>query len=377
MTFDHRTLKNALLAARMLRAINFSPRSGLGPLCLDIAITSACNHNCYFCAEHSYLKSERKKPSTIPESVMRRLFEDCLRLDVREVLLAGNGEPFTVKYLPDLIAEFGGKIRIKALTNGSAIKKITPLLLDKLFKLTISINSIERETHKLIHGYKNPNQFDMILGGLDRLLEFPRAREKVQINYVITSDNLHEFEAVLRYSREKDVFIAMRPVFVGFSELAEKGLTANDAEILGKIIEKEALSSDYSRNAQMTLSQVKDALNVYGRVDIEDSGELRPCYSGFYWGYITSDGEYSICCHCDKSFGNVFDDSLESIWKATSTQRMIYSAAQMGESNSPVCSSCRKCRDPYTYSAAFHRYFSRIPLQRSLLIKNKALKCCE
>src|SRR3990172_4698842 len=114
---QYKRLQNLFRALQMVKMINYSPFSNIGPLCLDVSVTSICNHNCYFCDEHSYLKTKGRKHETLPEPVLRNLFEDCVKLGVQEILLAGNGEPFFVKYLPKLIMEYGSKIKIKALTN--------------------------------------------------------------------------------------------------------------------------------------------------------------------------------------------------------------------------------------------------------------------
>src|SRR3989304_4054065 len=358
---------NLFRALQMVKMINYSPFSNIGPLCLDVSVTSICNHNCYFCDEHSYLKTKGRKHETLPEPVLRNLFEDCVKLGVQEILLAGNGEPFFVKYLPKLIMEYGSKIKIKALTNGSTLSKIvTQQLLDNIYKLTISINSIYRETHKLIHGYRNDYQFDDIMKGIDMVLEIPHSRKKLQINYVLTADNIEEFDDVIDMSHNKDIYFAIRPVGIGFTEVKSKKLNKTLIKELNDKIDYKLKNSKLKKQAIASLKFARESLQISEAKDGKEN-KLLPCYSGFYWGFIHSNGQYSLCCHCDNSLGNIRENSFYEIWKSKQTQSIIYSTALMHESNIPYCSSCYKCGDPYMYSAIFHKYFSAIPLQSTLL----------
>ena len=331
---------NSQRAMKMVRIINFSPRSSIGPLCFDISVTSRCNHKCYFCKTHSDLVNDKPQHATLSEYVMRRFLDDCIRLGVEEILFAGAGEPFLVKYLPDMIIEYGGRIKIKVLTNGSTLHKVgSPLLIDKIYKLTISLNSIRRETHKRIHGYRDNRQFDRIMQGINKILEMPHIRGKLQINYVITPDNINEFDSIIEMSHDKNIFFAMRPLGISFNELKSKKLHVDSIRELSKNVENQLKKTYLNQQTIATLEFVRESLSVVTKVD-QNKGELLPCYSGFYWGHIQGNGDYSICCHGSKTLGNIKEKSLYEIWKSKETQSEIYSAALMYETRAPVCAYC-------------------------------------
>jgi MoaA/NifB/PqqE/SkfB family radical SAM enzyme len=364
---NNNIILNAHRAMKMVRIINFSPRSSIGPLCFDISVTSGCNHKCYFCKTHSDLVNDKPQRATLPEPVMRDFLNDCIKLGVQEVLFAGAGEPFLVKYLPEIIIEYGRKIKIKVLTNGSVLHKIgSPQLIDSIYKLSISLNSISRETHKLIHGYRDIRQFDRIMQGVDKILEIPRIRKKLQINYVITAQNINEFDRVIEMSHSRDIFFAMRPLGISFDELECKKLQEDSIRLLHEKVEDLLKSTYLNQRAIETLMFVRGSLSVVTKI-YQSKNELLPCYSGFYWGHIQGNGDYSLCCHGSKMLGNIREKSLYEIWKSKETQSEIYSAATMRETNTPVCSYCFKCRDPYMYSALFHKYFSVIPFQLAMM----------
>jgi len=316
----------------------------------------------------------RPQSAALSEPVMRNFLDDCIKLGVEEVLFAGTGEPFIVKYLPEIIIEYGRKIKIKVLTNGSTLHKIgLPDLINNIYKLTISFNSIRSETHQLIHGYRDNRQFDRIMQGINKILDMPHTREKLQINYVITPDNIDEFDSVIEMSHHRDIFFAMRPLGISFDELKSKKLNDDSIKELSEKVEAHLKNTYLNKRAIATLMFVRESLSVVAEID-QKKNELLPCYSGFYWGHIQGNGDYSICCHGSKTLGNIKEKSLNEIWKSKGTQSEIYSAALMSESRIPVCANCSKCRDPHMYSALFHKYFSVIPFQIAMLRSWKRIK---
>ena len=356
-------LLNIKRALRLIRIINFNPRADLGPLCLDIALTSRCNHKCIFCAAHSCLKEDTEKPEELGRDVLENLMEDCVALGVREVVFAGNGEPLLYKGLPDIISRFGEKIEIRMLTNGSSLDMVTEDIFARIGKLTISMNSINAETHRRIHGYAGAEQHTRIKNNIERCLKLPNAHRKIDINYVLCKDNLSEFPELLRLAQTWDVFFGIRPMLPMFEVMEEKTLSIPDLqsvkEELGRF-KKESLAP----RMLATVKQAEGACNI-SENRIKRSDALRPCYFGFYWGNIWSNGDYTQCTYDGHSLlGNLKTSRFKDIWKRPETQAKIYSAALM---EMPVYSSCRGCTGMQVNSVAFHNVFKRIPFQLYLL----------
>lgn len=356
-------------AARLLRIVNYSRQAVLGPLCVDVSITSHCNYHCYFCATHSYLRDQNMSHERLPLRVIQDLFKDCAALGVREILLAGNGEPFLIKELLDLLSEYGKKIKFKILTNGSLLREESlKTIHDNLYKLTISLNTIDPETHRVIHGYKGPSQLSSILNIIESLLDMPGARSKLQINYVLTKDNLNEFDDVIEYSIKKDLFFAIRPMAVGFPEVESKAISPEDLQRIVTITGKRLRDRRLTSFSRYTLQFAQDSCRTTTE-RLEKSDQLLPCYSGFYWGFITSDGLYRMCCHCDAAFGNIKEENFMTVWQRSATQSHIYHAAVMNKHGEPFCEKCFGCVDAHAYSALFHRHVMAMPLQERLLTR--------
>ncbi|MFZ4438500.1 MAG: radical SAM/SPASM domain-containing protein [Syntrophales bacterium] len=357
---------NIKRAQRLIRVINFNPRADLGPLCLDVAVTSRCNHKCIFCAAHSCLKEDTEKTEELDRDVLENLLEDCVALGVREIVFAGNGEPLLYKGLPDIISRYGEKIDIRMLTNGSTLDMITEDIFAKIGKLTISMNSINAETHRLVHGYAGAEQYSRIKKNIERCLKLPNACRKIAINYVICKDNLAEFPELLRLAQKWDLYFAIRPMSPMSKVMEERTLSFSDIETvkeeLGRL-KKESLS----QRMLATVQQAESACNI-SESRINNSDALRPCYFGFYWGNIWSNGDYAQCTYDGKSvLGNLKNARFKDIWKRQETQAKLYAAALMNVTGTPVYGSCKGCTGMQVNSVAFHNVFKRIPFQRSLL----------
>ena len=372
MTF-HQLLINAKRALQLIRMLNYNPSSTIGPLCVDVAVTSKCNYRCYFCDAHSYLKKDRVKGENMPEEMVSALFQDFSELGVKEVLLSGNGEPLMLGHVRRLIMEFADRFQVKVLTNGSFQNKVTPKQFACLNKLTISLNTIDDGLHKLIHGYGGTSQLSRIVSDIERLLAFPHSRNRIQINYVMTSDNIGEFDDLIRLSQQWDVFFSIRPIYVDFAEVEPKKL---DETSLKKIRDKAVeylRGGNFSGRSRATL---KLARGAFAKIVECNPDSLSPCYAGFFWGNIWSNGDYSQCVYTKTILGNINDRSFKEIWQNPLTQARLYTAALMHEAEEPAFPTCYGCEGGQMYSSLFHKLFRRIPLQTTLLRHWRNKKSC-
>lgn len=362
------SLLNLRRGLELVRILNFDPQRRRGPLCVEVAVTSRCNHRCYFCAAHSSLLKASPPGQTLSDEVIRQVFEDAVELGVQEMLFSGDGEPLLNKGLPELILRFSRRLRIKLLSNGSTLPRLTPEVFAGLFKLTVSLNSIDPETHKKIHGYPGPSQLPKILDDITRLCALPGGADKIQINYVFTKDNLGELEALIEQLRRWDVRFAARPLTPNVAEAAS--LKPSDGELknllarIATLLEDGGLPPKLRDSLRSTASALHAALDRRVAPDV-----VRPCYVGFYWGNIWSDGAYTPCCYCRRVLGDVSSTRLKDIWRDPHTQKVVYGATLMHQTGELVCKECRACPGSQLQSAPFHRMFSRLPLQKWLLRK--------
>lgn len=127
---------------------------GLNGILLQLEVTNACNHRCYFCPNAS---SNRKRTMMDYEFAVRIIRECAAFLgDNKQICFHMNGEPLLYSRLTDLVrlSKELGYSYIFLTTNGSlATDDLLKQLLDAgLDSIKFSINAGTRGTYKHIHG---------------------------------------------------------------------------------------------------------------------------------------------------------------------------------------------------------------------------------
>jgi cyclic pyranopterin phosphate synthase len=173
------TADNIKRGLRLVRMLDFDATSSIGPLRVDIALTSACNYRCVFCGTHSFLRTQAYKPTTLDRITLNQLLLDIQDLGTSEILFAGNGEPFLYDGLPELIKR-NEYHKIEVMTNGSLLHLVDREVFAGLSKLTVSLNSGTGATHQRTHGYKGPNEFLGIEDNINRLLNYESGFKKIE-----------------------------------------------------------------------------------------------------------------------------------------------------------------------------------------------------
>jgi len=361
--------ENVKRGLSLLKTVNFNSDYRKGPVMLEICTTSACTHRCYFCAEHSSLiTSKSHTPLKMEEKMLWSLLEEIKILQVEEVLLGGNGEPTMDTRFKDVVKFLNdAKVKVKVITNGSLLHRLPDETFNQLHKITISINSIEEDTHKIVHGYKSQTQLPITLKSLRYLTLLPNVKDKIQINYVMTSDNWQEFPSLLKFIEEYDLSTAIRPVFIEYDEISHKKITA---EVIKQVLaqtERYIQQKSLTKNMQKTLSYLRQSFTseVF---TYQKRNKLLPCFTGFYGGYIESNGDYRISVHCgSKPFANIRNGGFIGIWKSHQLQSKLYSSCIMHETGKPSFANCANCLGVEAYSQQFYKVFSKIPLQMQRL----------
>lgn len=304
-----------LQGLRLVRMLNFDHDARLGPLGVDIAVTSACNYQCSFCGTHSYLKQHTNKPATLDKAVLSKLLSDLSKLGTRSILFAANGEPFLSWEMLEQVRQNKSNLRIEVMTNGSLLDRLDRELFNKFSKITISLNSGNGKSHQVIHGYRGDNQFPHIIHNIERLLDLPHGSDKIELNYVVTKENEDELPDFLVLAKKWRVKYHARPE------------------------DKRALSSGNDK-----------------------SRRLYPCYVGFIQPTVAANGSVLQCYGCLNPLGNLYKHDFKAIWQRKRNRATRFQAAAMGLTNDPVTASCYDCPNAIGSSAVFHSIYSKIPL---------------
>lgn len=302
---------------RLIRMLNHDPHSKLGPLKVDIAVTSACNYRCIFCGTHSSLLKEKVKPQFMSRPILTGILDSLIELKTKDVLFAGNGEPFLSSAMFDVISNNIFGLRFEILTNGSMLDKATgDTFFPMVSKLTVSLNSGNGNSHKITHGYNGESQFGLIFQYLVNLAI--RNRNKLELNYVITRDNFNEIPEFLKLARVLGVRYHIRSV---------DAKQFNELEINDKPQPK----------------------------------QLYPCYMGFIQPGIRADGSVLLCCgDFARPLGNLNNRSFKDIWQDENSRALRFKAATMHETQEPVYWGCYDCQNAVASSSRFHKIYSKV-----------------
>lgn len=106
-----------------------------GPISLTVFPTNRCNLNCEFCSNCNR--------DTSKELALEQIIDLCNQFKIKSVEISGGGDPCCYSQINDLIYHLQLRgILIGMITNGIALKTLTPLSLVYLRWLRLSVNGL-------------------------------------------------------------------------------------------------------------------------------------------------------------------------------------------------------------------------------------------
>lgn len=188
------TIKNRINS--IMNNKNFSKHPQFPNRNLLIEITNYCNNRCLFCANR---KMTRKKDFIEPK-IVDKVLRECYELGTREVGFYATGEPLINNKLEDyiLLAKNIGYEYVYLTTNGILANKerVDKLFQNGLDSLKFSINSIDKNTYKIIHGTDN---FNVVLKNLENAYNLKKEKyinRKISVSYIMTKYSFEEEENI-------------------------------------------------------------------------------------------------------------------------------------------------------------------------------------
>src|SRR4051812_11269015 len=133
---------------------------------LRISVTDRCNFRCTYCMPKEIFGPDfafLPRSEVLSFEEIERLARTFVELGVEKLRITG-GEPLVRRDLPVLIEMLaklerpdGGEIDLTLTTNGSALRKLAPLLRDAgLQRVTVSLDSLDDETFAAMNGVDYP-----------------------------------------------------------------------------------------------------------------------------------------------------------------------------------------------------------------------------
>lgn len=153
---------------------------------LLIEISNSCNYKCIFCANR---KMTRKRGKINP-ALLEKILNEAYDLGVKEVGFYTTGEPLLNTELNNYIklAKKIGYSYIYITTNGylADLEKIKQLISSGLNSIKFSINAINTNDYKFIHGIDG---YDKVMFNLKKLYNYRNEQNinlKIYVSYVAT-----------------------------------------------------------------------------------------------------------------------------------------------------------------------------------------------
>lgn len=306
---------------KIKRLVIWSKGGKVGPLSLEIWPTNRCNLKCVMCGTWAsrrkamekglIYKPEEEKKRELPDKIWLKIVDEAIKLDVKEFLITGGGEPLmrkgTVIKLMEKIKECGAYGTLN--TNGTLLsqKDVLKFINIGWDMIIFSLDGPNGKTHDAIRNVKGTfNKVKKILLEIKKQkIKLKVEKPKVVFNTVILNKNFEKLQKLVEFASlvgcEDITFIPL----ITFDKSVEKyKLSSLQRFKLSKIIDRvEKLSQqlgvhtnilqfrenpigDTSRMNELILSEVKSSS---GFASI-------PCYEPFLHLLITPDGLTTSCC---------------------------------------------------------------------------------
>lgn len=207
------------------------PFPAIGPLSVNLDLTTACNFACDHCVDWDALNSAARHD----EAELRESIAELARRGLRSVILIGGGEPTVhpgfegmVRYLKEL------RLQVAVVSNGSRNDRVAAVA-DALAAgdwVRLSLDAGTDATFQAMHRPRRPIALDAICRGAG---EIKRRNPSVTLGFsfvivwrgasrdgVPLVENVHEMEAAARVARDSGFdYISFKPCLTRAPEGAE------------------------------------------------------------------------------------------------------------------------------------------------------------
>lgn len=275
------------------------------PTTANFELTHFCNAKCIFCS----IKNKEISFSTINK--MKKIVDILKKNGILRLNLFG-GEPFIYPDISELLKYASQQnFFISGVTNALSIEdKIIEDIIKYMDVIGISIHGLEK-THDKFIGVKNSFKHSIKIIKMLSEKNFP-----VGINMTITKKNYLELIPLVEFLQQnfKIKFVALNR-FIRNPFLNEK---INEELEPNIEIFKKTLTDLKYLNEKFPELNCKYAIHF--PFCIIDDKSLHKyigdgCGFGQYYCAVDNEGNIKMCSYTNTILGNIFNDSLEEIWK--------------------------------------------------------------
>lgn len=278
----------------------------LSPALAAWEINTECNHKCIYCYNYRCVSNKQK---TYSEEKMNQISDFIICHKPLAVFISG-GEPLLLyPLLAKQIEKFQrAGIFVSIYTNASLVDEdIARFLGEMKVRVMISFPSVnEKEFAQTVSSSATYNN---VIAGL-KLLKKHNVR--IEPNIVVTKINCSSVEDTIKYLQQE---FSPRKIFISRATRPSNA----DTEFSNISLSRAELNDIFDRCAKLSLKHGIDMGTCGGFAPCTfNETETRQifaklCSFGINGYAVTADGDVKICVREDKSYGNIFLDSFETI----------------------------------------------------------------
>jgi len=317
-----------MLAKKIKVALGILARRPLtGPVTVSVDLTRKCTMGCVMCWYWSPLIKEKPSCAWSEEHLeyplFLRLLEDLRKLQVKNIIFGGQGDPFLHPDIMRIIAATKkAGIGVSLITSGNyfsaeSLKGLVELGVDEL---DVSLHAATPEVYGRMHPSLKPGVFGKIKADLIRLKELKAAGScRPYLRLIDAVCGLNYKDAALMPELAAEVGAS----HIGYKRMDVIPETRSLLMTPEQVRELDGLlAAAESRAAALG---VTTSLGFFRRYIVPGltTGEYTtgyysevPCYVGWLSSRVLSDGSVVPCCGCyNPPLGNIRRSSFAEIWK--------------------------------------------------------------
>ncbi len=266
------------------------------PIVVHIAITDDCNYHCQRC---SNFPSKDNYPSL---TSLKKIIGELKQHNTALINFTG-GEPTLRRDLPELISSCGAEIAVSMFTSGQGMDNsfAKNLSLSGLEKAYISLDHYRKSVHNKTRGCNTA--YDQALKTIKLCLKnniYTIAQAVIDENLNADNDIIKYINFVKELGVHEIMFLEVMPI-----KFNDKNLP------LTKQIHQKLKELQLTSNKNYKLPKIST-------MSLSESPECVGCQAGISFIYINTEGEVFPCDFLPFSFGNIYQDGLDTILRRLS-----------------------------------------------------------
>lgn len=270
-------------------------------------INTECNHKCIYCYNYRCVSNEQK---TYSEEKMNQISDFIIQRKPLGVFISG-GEPLLLyPLLAKQIDKFErAGIFVSIYTNASLINEdIARFLGEMKVRVMVSFPSVyENEYEQTVSSAATYNN---VIAGLKLLKKY---NVRIETNIVVTKINYLSVEDTIEYLHRE---FSPRKIFISRATRPSNA----DTEFSNIALSRSELNDVFNRCAKLSSKYGIDIGSTCGgfapcAFDEPETRQIfgKLCSFGINGYAVTANGDVKICVREDRSYGNIFLDSFETI----------------------------------------------------------------